>query len=438
MAADSDDDWIGNVIDLASHRPLKQQAWFSRLQRIDEHQFRPTLTNAILILSHDQVLRGALVFDAFRSEHLITRAPPRHDDDTPELSGPYPRAWGDEDVALVQAYLQRVWSYRFARATVEDAMLAVGATNHFHPVRTWLDGLRWDGQPRLDTWLTQAFGCPDDAYHRSVAAKFLIAAVRRVRRPGTKFDHMLILEGEQDIGKSTSLATLFGQDWFSDSMPLDLGNRDAALSLLGVWCVECAEIDHLIRNEDETTKAFLSRPFDWFRPPYGRNFIRHPRQTVFAGTTNKDDYLRDETGNRRYWPVRCVAASVRWIALNRDDLWAEAAYREGQGEPVFLADEEVREEAARAQLQRLTADMWGDAVREWLEGGEFGSPRREVRIPQILTEALGIPRERQSKSFEMRAARILKQLGWQKSQKMRAGELAKRWYAPGIDPESFA
>ena len=196
--------------------------------------------------------------------------------------------------------------------------------------------LQWDGKPRIDHWLVNTFDCDNTDYHRAVSAKFLIASVRRVMHPGCKFDHMMILEGFQGLGKSTVLRKLFGDDNFTDQIPDDLKSKDASMSLMGVWCLEFSEIDHLIRSEVEVIKAFLSRQIERFRPPYGRGFIDRPRQIVMVGTTNLDDYLKDSTGNRRFWPVSCKTASVEFIEANRDQLWAEAVYREKIKETIWL------------------------------------------------------------------------------------------------------
>lgn len=414
----------GNVIDMASAKPIETMAWYTRLQR-GEKGVLPTVANAMMIFANDPAVKGLLAYNAFRSEHLLTRPAPPSEDGCPTLPGPYPRAWGPEDVALIQGYMQRIWSPRFARGTVEDAMLAEAAVRRFHPVTDWLDALRWDGKRRLDTWLINAFGCANTAYHRAVGAKFLIAAVRRVRQPGCKFDHMLVLEGAQGIGKSRSLLELFSQEWFSDAIPPDLHSRDAAMALLGVWCLEFAEIEHLIRHEVETIKAFLSRAVDRYRPPYGRAYVDRPRQGVLVGTTNADDYLRDASGNRRVWPVSCQSASPEWVRLNRADLWAEAAIREKQGEEIWLEDLVAREEATTAQASRMSEDMWGDTIRGFVEA------RTEIRIPEIMTDALAIPRERQGKAQEMRVASVLKQLGWKKGQGSRSGKFGKLWFGPG-------
>jgi putative DNA primase/helicase len=163
---------------------------------------------------------------------------------------------GAADVAATQAHLQRIWAPRFSAQTVEQAMVFEAGTQRFHPVREWLDSLQWGGKERLDTWLSAAFGAADTPYHRAVGAKMLIAAVRRVRQPGVKFDYLPVLEGNQGIGKSRAVRCLFSAPWFSDALPHDLASRDGALGLLGMWGIELGEIDQLVRTEVETVKAF--------------------------------------------------------------------------------------------------------------------------------------------------------------------------------------
>lgn len=415
----SDD--ISNVIDMASAKPIAQLAWMARLAKNDSGGNLPTIANALIIFANDPSLQGVLSFNAFTGQHLITRAPPPPEEDAPELPGPYPRAWGPEDVAFMLGYMQRLWSPKFAKATVEDAMVAEASIRRFHPICDWLDGLKWDGKKRLDNWLINAFGCENTAYHKAVGSKFMIAAVRRIRNPGTKFDHMPVLEGKQGIGKSTAIKNLFGEAWFSDSIPQDLTSKDAAMSLLGVWCLEFSEIETLIRAEVETMKAFLSRAVDRYRPPYGKTFVDRPRQGVLIGTTNSDDYLKDTTGNRRIWPVYCNAADAEWVAINRDQLWAEAAYRERAGEAIWLDDAAIRVEASGAQEQRLARDVWYEAIEDWIKG------KSEISIPQVLEHGLGFQKDKMTKGHQMRVSDVLKSMGWDRKAVRKGDKTVKVW-----------
>lgn len=367
-----------------------------------------TLGNLLVILAHDPALAGMVGFNEFTSQPLLMRAAPPMDGDEAPLPGPYPRPWGVEDVALVLVYVQRNWIPKARTDAIEQAMLTEAAHRRFHPIRDWLASLKWDGKPRIDTWLSKAFGTPDDDYHRAIGSKFLIASVRRIRHPGCKFDHMPVLEGEQGIGKSTAVRKLFGDDCFSDAIPEELASRDAAMALLGVWVLEFSEIQHLIRNEVEVIKAFLSRAVDRYRPPYGKSYVDRPRQGVLIGTTNTNDYLRDSSGNRRIWPIRCQFADADWIEANREQLWAEAAAREAAKEAIWLDDDSTRQSAAEHQADRMTDDSWTDPVAEWLAG------RVEVRIADVLSSALSIPKDRQGKREQMRAGDVLRSLGWER------------------------
>lgn len=420
-----DEEPVESIINLAEARP---PIWLKRLRRNDKGVVA-NVANAMVILANDPALADMVMFNAFTSEHLLTRAPPPPEDDAPLMAGPYPRSISDTDVSLLQAYMQRVWAPSFGRAGVQDALMAISSGHQFHPVTDWLDSLVWDRTPRLDKWLSAAFDAEANAYHRAVGAKFLIAAVRRVRRPGCKFDYMLILEGAQGIGKSTAARVLFSDKWFSDSIPPDLSSRDAAMALLGVWCLEFGEIEHLIRNEPETIKAFLSRQSDRYRPPYERAYVERPRQGVLLGTTNSDDYLRDTTGNRRIWPVRCKSVDVRWVELNREQMWAEAVAREARGETVWLNDDDVVKDARAAQDKRMAEDAWETTVLEWAIG------RTHVKIPDVLWNALNMPREKQTRREVLRIADILRQNGWRRwvMRPPDGGAIARVWLAPGRD-----
>lgn len=427
-------DNLSHVIDLASKKPLDQLAWSARLKRNQEGAVLPTVSNMLMILANDVPLRGLLAYNAFTNEPLIMRAAPISDDGQPELPGPYPRQWERADVTLVHAYLERVWSPRVALTNVESAMVTEASLRQFHPVRDWLDDLVWDKTPRLDKWLSAVFGCDDTPFHRAAGAKLLIAAVRRVKKPGCKFDQMLVLEGPQGIGKSRALRALFGDAWFSDAIPPDLNSKDAALALQGVWGLEFAEIEHLIRAEVETIKAFLSRSVDRFRPPYGKTYVERPRQGVLIGTTNSDEYLRDASGNRRIWPVKCPCADPEWVAVNREQLWAEAVFREGQGEAVWLDEDEARQGAAQAQDERMESEAWAEIILN------FTRARARVTVPEILTEALGFTKDKMNKAAEMRCSKVLRQAKWTRVKRRVGGVPCWIWSSPtalSYDEEPF-
>ena len=200
--------------------------------------------------------------------------------------------------------------------------------NAYHPVREYLDALVWDGKTRLDTLLSYFLGAEDNAYIRSAGRKWMIASIARIRDPGCKFDHMLILIGAQGVGKSQFFNRIARhQAWFSDSMSKFDNSKEAMEQLAGKWIIEIGELSVMKRSEVESIKTFLTKQDDSYRPSYGRRLETFPRQCVFGGTTNRDDFLQDATGNRRFWPVPITDTKRMWGELTPeivDQLWAEA------------------------------------------------------------------------------------------------------------------
>ena len=388
-----------------------------RMAEDDKGKALPTLANAMLVLALDPKVAGLFGFDEFRGQAYLTGAPPPGNPGDEPAPGPYPRAWSRADVANISAYIQRVYCPKMRRDVVEDAMEAEAARNRYHPVRDYLAGLQWDGVPRIDAWLCQAFGAPPNPYSTALGAKMLIAAVRRVRQPGCKFDHVPVAQGGQGLGKSTAFATLFGGDWFSDDLPDDLSDKDAAMALRGVWALEMAELTQLLASEAEAVKAFITRPVDRYRPPYGRQIIEVPRQVILVGTTNAEEWLRDATGNRRFWPFDCVKADVCWIGQHRDQLWAEAAHREAGGEPHWLADQDAIDEAKASQEDRMVEDPWLRPISAYIRD------LSRTTAPELLTSAVEMPKPQQNRAAQMRVSAILTRLGW-KARRDKSG----RWW----------
>lgn len=407
--------------------PGTGQAWMGQITR-GENGPHATIANTVLVLGCDSALAGTVAYDEFAHRIVMMKAPPLAFVGAAATPGPYPRAVGDTDITLIQGYIQRTYSMRISQQVAQQGVVADAEGHRVHPVREWLERLVWDGKPRLATWLHFAFGAGKDAYHEAVGTKMLCAAVRRVRQPGCKFDHVVVLEGRQGRGKSRACAALFGMEWFTDNLSHDLAHKDAQQGMAGKWGLELAELNVLVRSTSQAAKAFFSRQVDYFRPPYGKSFVERPRQCVFVGTTNDADYLTDATGNRRYWPVYCEKAEVAWIAEVRDQLWAEAAQIEAEGEPLWLDDETLQTRATVKQDSRVAEDVWTADVRRYLKDNP-----RSVRVPAILHHALGLPRAQQNRSAEMRVAGILRADGWARH-KHRAeddGKPTVSWFAPG-------
>ena len=414
------DDPTGNVVEIAA---VRAAAWVGRLARAEKGTILPTVSNALIILDNDSKLRGLLGYDEFTAQPVMCRAPPPTDDGR-EASGPWPRSWDKPERALVHSYFERAHSSAFSDRTIESAMVADAMLRPYHPVRDWLNGLEWDGENRVHGWMRETFGVPEDDYHNSIAAKTLVAAVRRIRQPGCKFDTILILEGKQGIGKSTCLKALFGEQWFTDTLPADIRSRDVHQALQGIWCVEFAEIEHILRADAEAVKAFLSRQEERYFPRYGRTLAKRPRQLVFIGTTNLDDFLRDTTGNRRYWPAFCTKADPAYIAKNRRQLWAEACVLEELGTTIWLDGAKAQETALEQQASRVASDVWTDKILDWV------SLLPATTVPSILTDCLSIPVERQDKRAEMRVAGVLRLAGWERNLTRSGASVARSWLSP--------
>src|SRR5215472_14437073 len=230
----------------------------------------------------------------------------------------------------------------------------------FNPVRDYLDGLEWDGKPRLDTWLSTYLGAEDGPLNRAIGRKVLIAAVRRVRVPGTKFDQIMVWEGPQGSGKSSAIKILAG-DFFSDAEIIGQAGREVMELCGGVWLYEISELEGLGKRDVAHVKAFCSRTHDKARPAYGYAPVERGRTCIFIGTTNGSDYLADETGNRRFWPVATTTIDLDALTRDRDQLWAEAAAAEASSETLVI-DPALWSEAAERADARLPDDPWEDIL----------------------------------------------------------------------------
>jgi predicted P-loop ATPase len=366
--------------------------------------------NVLLILERDPALMGLITFDEFKGERRLCRPIPGDvrvigDRDTP-------RQWRDDDTIALQVYIQTQIVPRIGRDKIE-AVVDLHARQNcvFHPVRDYLQRLEWDNTPRVDAWLTDYMGATSQSprYLAAVGSKFLISAVARILKPGCQVDSALVLEGLQGIGKSSALRILASDGWFSDSLPADLAHKDARDHLRGKWIIELPELAQFKRSEIETIKSFLSRRVESYRPSYGRNEIEFNRQCVFAGTTNADEYLVDQTGNRRFWVVSCGHIDITTLARDRDQLWAEAVSRYHNGEQWHLSLE-LSVLAAGEANARVAHDPWTDRVVEILEN------QVEVSPGEVLTLMCLSMEEKHARNAG-RVGQILRDLGWRKGKR---------------------
>ncbi len=379
---------------------------------------KPILANAITALRYAPEWCGVLVFNEFALETVVLKDPPW--DKT--VTG---AKWTDHEDRLTANWLQHAGIF----VPVEiagQAVQSVAKDRRFHPVLEYLESLKWDRTNRVDNWLSNYLGAERNDYTVAVGARWLISAVVRIYKPGAKADCCFILEGPQGLLKSTALKTIAG-DWFTDEIA-ELGSKDAALQTRGVWIIEIAELDSMTRAEVGKIKSFMSRSTDRFRPPYGKRLIESPRQCVFAGSVNHSNYLRDETGGRRFWPVACTRILIDDLARDRDQLWAEAVVRYRSGAVWWLDSPELNRVAEQEQAARYDGDPLGDLIAAWLEHPtaryDCGSPitpftstDESVSVPNVLLHCIGKPQEQWTQTDQNRVARCLRSLGWERYRK---------------------
>lgn len=381
----------------AADEPWREQLLYTAKGGMVAHAF-----NVALILGNDRRWKGVIAYDSFSSKIRKLKTPPY---------GGAPGDWSDLDDVRVTLWLADVYGLCVKSATVLEAVNAVAHDNAFHPVRQFLDGLAWDGTPRLEQWLQNHLGVADSEYARRVGKRWMVSAVARVFSPGCKADSVLILEGLQGAGKSTSMAVL-GGEWFMDT-PFNLGDKDGYQAIRGKWIVELGELDAFNKAESTRAKQFFSASVDTYRESYGRRVLDVPRQCVFVGTTNQDEYLKDDTGNRRYWPVTCTRVDIEGLRASREQLWAEAvaAYLAGD---VWWVERDEAELFAAEQDKRYQADMWEEPIIHYLMHQHIGDA---VTGAHILEKALNIDPSHWGKPEQMRVGKIMHRLKWPRRRK---------------------
>lgn len=317
--------------------------------------------NCLLVLKYDPALKGKIRLDEFAHRLVvIDDLPWRGKDETPY--------WTDTDDACLRNYFATKYLIK-GKGIIDDALQEITQANKFHPVREYLTGLTWDGECRVDTLFIDYIGAEDTEYIRAVTRKWMCGAVARVMVPGIKFDTAIVLYGSQGLGKSLILERL-GRKWFNNSL-VDIKTKDALEQIQGSWINELAELAPTYKNDNEIVKAFISRTSDRFRSPYGRRTEEYPRQCVFAGSTNNLMFLKDRTGNRRFWPItgdKDRKTKNAWD-ITQDDidqLWAEAYYYWSNGESLVL-EGDLEEEALRIQLSHTEGGELVGIIEEYLE-----------------------------------------------------------------------
>jgi len=367
-------------------------AWKDGWQLNDEGRPRSNLFNAMHALRNDPKLRDVFAYDDMMRANYMLR-------------GVILQSVRDVDVTGVQEHLQKIGLAGVTKDTTHQAVQKRASERAFHPVRDYLNGLRWDSTPRVDKWLSYYLGAEHTPYTSAIGRMFLVAMVARVFKPGCKADYMLVLEGEQGLLKSSACAVLAGL-WFSDALPDVRGGKDVAQHLKGKWLIEVAEMSALDKAESAALKAFITRDTERYRPSYGREEVIEPRQCVFIGTTNKPAYLRDETGGRRFWPVKVVQVDKDALQNDRDQLFAEAVALFRQGLAWWPAREFEAEHIKPEQDARYEADAWEQVIADFLPG------KSQTTVLEVALQGLSFDKPKLGTADQRRIVAALERLGW--------------------------
>lgn len=397
---------------LAVVKPPAAGGWKDQLARTENGSLIAHMQNVELILGNDERWAGVIAFSAFSSKIVKLRTPPY---------GGGTGDWGDIDDIRVMKWLAQQYNLRVKASSVIEAVSVVAHDHAFHPVRNYLNKLEWDRVPRLDTWLNKVMGVAQSGYSAKVGKRWMISAVARVMRPGCKADSVMILEGGQGEGKSTAMSIL-GGDWFMDT-PFALGDKDGFQAIRGKWIIELGELDSFNKAESTKAKQFFSASTDTYRESYGRRTNDVPRQCVFVGTTNQDEYLKDATGNRRYWPVACTKVDLEQLREIRDQLWAEAMFCYEAGE-IWWVNRDETAMFSEAQDERFVVDEWEGPILNWLEESQIGET---TSGSEVLASALKLDFGHWGKPEQMRVGAIMHRLGWRR---VRLPALAKSGQRP--------
>lgn len=367
-----------------------------------------TKNNLYIILKRDRRLRGRIWLNTFTNVLKLDK-----------------RDYKDTDDTRIVLLISRAYDIQFAEATISMMTRLIGEENGRNPLTDSLDKLEWDGEDRIENWIVKATGCDDIKINKQMGEKWLIQAIARAYQPGCKADCILILTGRQGAGKSTMFRALATEDYFADT-PLDIGSANSYTQIARAWIYEVAELDSVRRSQNSATKAFFSAQEDNYRPAYGRNAVTVKRHVVFAGTTNDKQFINDDTGSRRYWPVNVEDIDLDWVKESRDQLWAEAIVKYRSGVKWYLDNEmeDSRQEESKVYRQD---DPWVDPIAIWLR---VNPP--EVTTHMVMEDCLKIDRGKLTRRDEMRVATVLTKLGLSKVRRSEGGKRRYVWVKPEV------
>lgn len=421
---------------------LGDAAWKQALVLNREGAVVASPHNLLLILEHDEDLHALFWLDEFGNRVVVSRDPPWHGGSRDEFN--------EVDAIELAAWLGHPSRYGMVVKTglVLEAVEAIARRRRRHTVREYLQGLKWDGKARVGRMFVDIFGTQETPYHLGVGPCFMVSAVSRVlwsdpRQPskGSKVDFMVVLEGGQGAGKTTAVLELFGAEWYAEATESP-AHKDFYQTLRGRWGVEIGEMDSFNKADVAKVKQAITTRFDVYRPSYGRTARSFRRECVFVGTVNKDDYLRDETGARRFLPARVGRIDIPRLVAERDQLWAEAVHLFNEGFEWW----DLPEGAQREQDDRFSEDVWTERVLRWITGkagdklydhlssserGKNGEPL-EFSTGDVLTHALHVDPGRQDRAAAIRVGSILTRLGCKHYRPRSRANRVRVYYLPDV------
>ncbi len=400
--------------------------WWDRLDLNRDGEPKLVLHNVVVVLTEHELWRGLLRYDSLGNRIIKTRTPPYGGEagELTDIDGGEIAAWFGDPANMGMAIKSQM--------AIEAAEI-VANRDKVHPVCEYLESLRWDGTKRLPDLFMDYCGAVGTSYVRAVGPMFMISAVARVMEPGCKVDFMVVLEGDQGLGKSQFVRELFGAGWFAEAMESP-AHKDFYQTLQGRWAIEISEMQSFSKADINKVKQAVTTQVDVYRPSYGRYTRSFPRQCIFVGTTNDDEYLRDPTGARRFLPIRCTDVNIELLRSMRDQLWAEALARYRGKEPWW----NIPEEAAQEQDARYQRDSWEDVIVEWVERNapdshypiEMVGAINSVTITDILQHALRMEIGKHSRPDQLRVGAILRRMGWKRKKCRVGGNVAWKYVRP--------
>lgn len=383
--------------------------WKRELVRGGNGALLAGVPNAFLVLTHRPEWRNVLAFDEF-AQRPVKRMPP-----------PFARGvagdWEGMDDSFTAFWLAtKAGMAKLTSAQAAEAAEMAARAAPFDPVREYLESLTWDRTERLPSWLPDFFGAPDTPYTRLVGRLWLVGMARRAFEPGCKFDYMPILEGPQGRGKSTALEIL-AHPWFGNT-DFVMGDKDSMAVMQGKWLYEVAELDSFNKADTTRVKSFVTRQMDEFRPAYGRRILKIPRRVVLVGTTNQFEYFKDSTGNRRFWPIKCLEQiNLDGLRAMRDQLLAEAVVRYRDRELTYPTREEQEQYITPEQDAREIADAWEEGIHRYLEDVGIDGQIDRVSGYDVLTKGLKIDPGKITKEMTTRVGIAMRKLHWNKRER---------------------